>query len=91
MSEAATGPYVLDQAGLVLDGEFNGFFPSGDGVPGSTFVQDLGVQTLQPPTVAAVELDPSTDSGIPGDANTNDTSRSSTARCRPTSPARWRA
>ncbi len=66
-------PVVLDQAGLVLDGEFSGFFPSGDGVPGGTFVQDLGIQTLRPPTVAAVKLDPSTDTGIAGDENTNDT------------------
>ena len=68
-----TGQVVFDQAGLVLDGEFNGFFPSGDGFPGGTFVQDLGVLTLQPPTVAAVKMDPSTDTGIAGDENTNDT------------------
>ena len=70
---SGTGPFVIDQAGLILDGQFNGFFPSGTGVPGSTFVQDLGIETLAPPTVAAVALDPSTDSGIQGDANTNDT------------------
>ena len=64
---------VLDQAGLALDGQFNGFFPSGTGVPGSPFVENLGIETLGPPTVAAVALDPSTDSGIQGDANTNDT------------------
>jgi hypothetical protein len=62
---------VLDQAGLALDGEFSGLFPSGDGNPGGSFIQDLGVKTLQPPVVTAVKLDPSTDSGIAGDENTN--------------------
>jgi hypothetical protein len=70
-----TGPgsFVVDQAGLALDGAFNGIFPSGTGVPGSTFVQDLGVLTLAPPVVQAVKMDPSTDTGIPGDENTKDT------------------
>ena len=64
---------ITDNAGNPLDGEFNGLFPSGNGVPTGTFVQDLGVKTLQAPIVTAVKLDPSTDTGIQGDENTNDT------------------
>jgi hypothetical protein len=34
---------VLDRDGVALDGEFNGTFPSGDGVPGGKFVEQFSV------------------------------------------------
>ncbi len=65
-------PAVLDQAGLVLDGEYNGFFfPTGNGTPGGPFVQILGTLTLAAPKVQSVVLNPNSDSGIKGDNNTD--------------------
>jgi hypothetical protein len=68
---------VTDLVGNHLDGEFNGKFPSGNGVEGGTFVQDLGVQNLLAPQITRISLDeggpgdPTSDSGIPNDQNTN--------------------
>lgn len=43
------GPNVIsDVSGAVLDGEFGGVFPSGDGNEGGDFVADFTVQGLQP-------------------------------------------
>jgi hypothetical protein len=36
------GPALLDQAGNPLDGEFAGHFPTGNGVPGGSFVEVIG-------------------------------------------------
>src|SRR5271157_245500 len=65
------GGAVTDLVGNELAGTFNGSFPSG-GLPGSTFIQDLGQQTLQPPVVTAFQMTPATDTGIAGDQNTKD-------------------
>ena len=39
-------------------------------MPGSTFIQDLGPQTLQAPVVTTFQMTAQTDTGIPGDQNT---------------------
>jgi hypothetical protein len=62
---------VTDLVGNELDGLFNGSFPSGSGMPGTAFIQDLGVLTVQAPVITAFTMTPGTDSGIPGDQNTN--------------------
>src|SRR5262249_54000380 len=82
-----SGLAVTDLAGNSLDGEFGGSFPSGNGTAGGNFFQDLGSLTLLPPTITSVVLDPNTlrdasgnvidpsnDSGIVGDENTNNRS-----------------
>ncbi len=61
---------VTDLVGNELDGAFSGSFPSGDGVPGSIFIQDLGPQTLQAPVLTTFQMTAQTDTGIPGDQNT---------------------
>ncbi len=77
-SELPTDHYALivtdattDVVGNRLDGEFSGLFPSGNGVEGGNFVDDLGVRTLTPPQILSLQLAPAYDSGIKGDQNTN--------------------
>jgi large repetitive protein len=65
---------ITDLVGNRLDGEdnpFNVIFPSGNGVPGGTFIQVLPSQALTPPQIAGVALGPLSDTGIAGDNNTN--------------------
>ena len=61
---------VTDLVGNELDGEFSGTFPSGDGVAGGDFVEDLGLQVLQAPVLTTFQMTPATDTGIAGDQNT---------------------
>jgi hypothetical protein len=62
---ATLGGALRDSAEFLLDGEFGGTFPSGDGTPGGNFVADftLAVPTPPPPppppaptTVTAVDI-----------------------------------
>ena len=62
---------VTDVLGNRLDGEFNGIFPSGNDIEGGNFTQDLGVRGLTAPQLLSLQLDPTSDSGIAGDQNTN--------------------
>lgn len=69
---------VTDVVGNRLDGEFNGVFPTGDRKPlpgedndNDRFFQDLGFINLLAPNILFVELSAASDSGIPGDQNTN--------------------
>ena len=71
---------VTDIVGNKLDGEFqvrpanpqlDNIFPSGDGKEGGNFTQDLGVRRLTAPQILSLGIDPSSDSGIVGDQNTN--------------------
>jgi hypothetical protein len=62
---------VTDLVGNELDGAFSGFFPSGNGTPDDDFIQDLGLQVLQAPVVTTFQMTSATDTGIPGDQNTN--------------------
>src|SRR5262249_42523678 len=66
---------VTDGVGNQLDGEFegvrNGVFPSGDGVAGGTLFQFLRDQVLQAPLVSSLGLTAASDTGVPGDANTD--------------------
>lgn len=66
---------ITDAVGNKLDGEYTGTFPSGNGTAGGDFRKNLGVNnaplTLSAPTVTFFGLDPSTDTGILGDENTN--------------------
>ena len=62
---------VTDLVGNELDGDFDGSFPSGDGQPGGDFFEDLGLQTLQAPVITSFQMTTATDTGIPGDQNTN--------------------
>ncbi len=67
---------VTDVVGNALDGEFNGTnFPTGNGIPGGTFLQVLPV-TLTGPIFNFIQLAPASDSGIQGDSNTNVTAPS---------------
>ena len=70
---------VTDVVGNPLNGAFNGVFPSGStpaASGGSTFLQDLGVITVQPPIISYLALAPATDTGIQGDSNTRITTPS---------------
>ncbi|MEW4567156.1 S8 family serine peptidase [Tautonia sp. JC769] len=62
---------VRDATGLRLDGNFNGQFPSGDGVQGGTFVQNLGGRMVMAPQIVQLGLTAQSDTGLPGDRNTN--------------------
>ena len=70
---------ITDAIGNPLNGFFTGVFPSGlfPEFPnatypnGSVFVQQLGIVQLTPPLVSSLTLAPASDSGIPGDGNTN--------------------
>jgi hypothetical protein len=69
---------VTDVVGNRLDGEFNGFFPSGNGSPlpgedtdNDPFVYVLQDVVLRAPSIQLVQLLPADDSGIKGDQNTN--------------------
>ena len=62
---------VTDASGNELDGNFNGTFPSGDGVAGGNFNEPLGYLVLQAPVVTTFQITPGSDSGIAGDKNTN--------------------
>jgi hypothetical protein len=65
---------ITDAVGNPLNGAFSGVFPSGTTPPvfnGTNFFQDLGVVQVQPPLISALTLAPNSDSGLPGDNNTN--------------------
>src|SRR5262249_54520669 len=62
---------IRDLAGNRLDGEFRGIFPSGNGGAGGSFIQVLTGLQLMAPQIASVSLDKASDTGIPGDQNTN--------------------
>jgi len=64
---------ITDQIGNPLNGAFNGVFPSGvfPSGNGSNFVQNLGVVNLPAPVISSLVLAPNSDSGIPGDSDTN--------------------
>jgi hypothetical protein len=63
---------VTDEVGNQLEGQFNGVFPTGQGATGpGNFVDFLPNQVLTAPTVYSISLAPQSDSGIPGDSNTN--------------------
>ena len=65
---------ATDLVGNELNGVYNGIFPTGDisGNP-SNFLEDLGQVTLQAPYILSLTLDPTSDTGIAGDSNTNQT------------------
>ena len=70
----ANGSGATDLVGNGLDGVFNGVFPTGDGSgTSSNFLEDLGQITLQAPYFVSLQLDPLSDTGIPGDQNTKQT------------------
>jgi hypothetical protein len=48
---------VRDLAGNVLDGEFSGALPSGNGAPGGDFVADFTVEALAPTVVSTSPVD----------------------------------
>ncbi|WP_152050601.1 S8 family serine peptidase [Tautonia marina] len=60
-----------DATGLRLDGNFTGQFPSGDGVAGGSFVQNLGGRLVTAPQIVEFGLSASSDTGLPSDRNTN--------------------
>ena len=59
---------VLDVAGNALDGEFYGFFPSGNNIPGGNFVADLDSihHTIFAPKSVVGNASPDVPPGIPG-------------------------
>ena len=65
---------ITDTVGNPLNGQFSGVFPSGinpSSPAGTYFVQDLGVINVQPPLISSLILAPGSDTGIPGDNDTN--------------------
>ncbi|QDV37134.1 S8 family serine peptidase [Tautonia plasticadhaerens] len=62
---------VRDAAGVQLDGNFSGQFPSGDGQAGGDFAQFLGGRFAAASQIVGFGLDAASDTGIPGDRNTN--------------------
>ena len=62
---------VRDAAGVQLDGNFSGRFPSGDGQAGGDFAQLLGGRFAAAPQIVGFGLTAASDSGISGDRNTN--------------------
>ncbi len=62
---------VSDVAGNKLDGEFSGFFPSGNGTAGGVFIDDIGVHQIAAPTILTLSLSPASDTGIAGDKDTD--------------------
>src|SRR5439155_8941064 len=71
LSGSGATPGVTDLVGNSLDGEFGGFFPSGNGQAGGSFLQDLGLQVLAAPQITTFVMSPTSDSGTPNDQNTN--------------------
>jgi hypothetical protein len=65
-------PGVRDLAGNLLNGQFNGVFPSGSATnPHADFTQFLGNLTLTAPIITSFQLASSSDTGIQGDSNTS--------------------
>jgi len=65
---------ITDVVGNRLNGSFGGVFPSGLSpslASGTDFQQDLGVVQLGAPLITSLSLAPASDSGTPGDNNTN--------------------
>jgi hypothetical protein len=65
-------PGVSDLVGNALFGQFNGSFPTGQGetVP-QDFIDNLGFQALQAPIITTFTMNPSSETGIAGQQNTN--------------------
>jgi hypothetical protein len=63
---------ITDLVGNALDGYFTGSFPTAayQGQP-YDFVQNLGYEALQAPTITTFTMSPSSDTGITGDQNTD--------------------
>src|SRR5262249_99976 len=72
LSNTGTGGGATDLAGNSLDGYYTGTFPTKafNGGP-FDFIQNLGFEALQAPTITTFEVAPNSDSGLPGDQNTN--------------------
>ena len=69
-STSSTG--VTDLVGNSLDGYYTGTFPTGafNGGP-YDFIQNLGFEALQAPTITTFVMNPASDTGLPNDQNTN--------------------
>ena len=64
---------VTDLVGNALDGYYTNSFPTTafQGQP-YDFIQNLGFEALQAPQITTFQMTAATDTGIPGDQNTND-------------------
>lgn len=72
LSASGTGGGITDLVGNSLDGYFTGSFPTiaFNGGP-YDFIQNLGFEALQAPTITTFEMQPSSETGIAGQQNTN--------------------
>lgn len=63
---------MTDLVGNSLDGYYTGTFPTGafNGGP-YDFIQNLGFEALQVPTITTFVMNPASDTGLPNDQNTN--------------------
>ncbi|MHB1559808.1 MAG: S8 family serine peptidase, partial [Isosphaeraceae bacterium] len=70
----ANGGGVTDIVGNALDGYYTGSFPTVayNNAP-YDFIQNLGYEALQAPTITTFTMSPTSDTGIAGDQNTNNT------------------
>ena len=73
LSPNGTSAGVTDLVGNPLDGNYTGSFPSGQNGLAADFIDNLGFQPLQAPRITTFEInpDPTDDTGIVGDQNTN--------------------
>ncbi len=62
---------ATDTSGNHLDGLYQGYFPSGNGVAGTPFWDNLGTITLTAPVVTGLSIAAGSDSGAIGDDNTD--------------------
>ena len=62
---------IRDMAGNLLDGEYTGTLPSGNGTEGSDFVYGLGLREVKAPQIIYTTLDAASDTGAPFDQNTS--------------------
>ncbi len=71
-TNSGTAVGVTDLVGNPLDGYYNGSFPT-TAVNGGPydFIQNLGYEALQAPTITTFTMSPSSDTGIASDQNTN--------------------
>ncbi len=73
LTKGATTAGVTDLVGNALDGYFTGSFPTTASPTGQPydFIDNLGFEALQAPTITTFQMAPSSETGIAGEQNTN--------------------
>ena len=74
LTQTASTAGVTDLVGNALDGYYTGSFPTTAYQGGPyDFIQNLGYEAVQAPTITTFTMTAATDTGIPNDQNTNTT------------------